>query len=175
MEFKLLNPPTSGTRITREGDRLVVPDDPIIPFIEGDGIGPDIWAASQPVFDAAVEKAYGGKKKIHWFEIFAGAKANQRFDQWLRSRRAPEPHGYHLPLKPFWAVGSFLGSCAFMLGVTIYLIASDGVPSTVPAGQILASGLVLTGLFAAFAAAMIWRGLAHDTRSEPAKARPASA
>lgn len=100
---------------------------------------------------------------------------NQLFDQWLRSRSAAEPQGFHLRFKPFWAVGSFLGNCAFMLGVTIYLIASDGVPSTVPAVQILASGLVLTGLFAAFAAAMIWRGLARDTRSERARARPASA
>ena len=58
-----------------EGNRkLVVPNNPIIPFIEGDGIGPDIWHASQIVFDAAVEKAYGGKKKIAWLEVLAGEK-----------------------------------------------------------------------------------------------------
>ena len=60
--FSILKPPTTGTAITRKGGRLVVPDDPIIPYIEGDGTGPDIWRASVRVFDAAVEKAFGGKK-----------------------------------------------------------------------------------------------------------------
>ncbi len=69
----------SGEKITlsRRG-KLQVPDNPIIPFIEGDGIGPDIWASAVRVFDAAVEKAYGGKRKIHWKEVFAGEKANAR-------------------------------------------------------------------------------------------------
>ncbi len=69
----------SGTQITlsRRG-KLQVPKDPIIPFIEGDGIGPDIWAAAQKVFDAAVEKAYAGDRKIHWKEVYAGEKANAR-------------------------------------------------------------------------------------------------
>ena len=67
-----------------EGNRkLVVPDNPIIPFIEGDGIGPDIWHASQIVFDAAVEKAYGGKKKIAWLEVLAGEKAYEKTGEWL--------------------------------------------------------------------------------------------
>jgi hypothetical protein len=60
-----------------------VPDNPIIPFIEGDGTGRDIWKASQRVFDAAVEKAYGGKRAIRWFEIFAGEKAFRQFNTWL--------------------------------------------------------------------------------------------
>lgn len=69
----------SGTKITRTNrGRLVVPNDPIIPYIEGDGIGPDIWAAAVKVFDAAVEKAYGGDRKVHWKEIYAGEKANAR-------------------------------------------------------------------------------------------------
>ena len=63
--------------------KLQVPDNPIIPFIEGDGIGPDIWAAAVRVFDAAVEKAYGGKRKIHWKEIYAGEKANAKTGEWL--------------------------------------------------------------------------------------------
>ena len=64
--------------------RFSVPDHPIVPFIEGDGTGPDIWRASQRVFDAAVEKAYGGKKKIAWYEVFAGEKAfKAQFDNWL--------------------------------------------------------------------------------------------
>src|SRR6059036_1967869 len=72
----------AGEKITRT-DRLNVPDQPIIPFIRGDGTGPDIWAASVRVFDAAVDKAYGGKKKIAWFEVFAGQLAKDKFDEWL--------------------------------------------------------------------------------------------
>ena len=67
--------PASGARITYSNGTYQVPDNPIIPFIEGDGTGRDIWKASQRVFDAAVEKAYGGKRRIKWFEIFAGEKA----------------------------------------------------------------------------------------------------
>jgi isocitrate dehydrogenase len=72
-----------GTRITFQEGRLNVPDDPIIPFIEGDGVGPDIWAASQNVFDAAIKKAYHGKRRIIWKEIYAGEKANARFGTYL--------------------------------------------------------------------------------------------
>ena len=67
--------PPGGEAITMRGGRLEVPARPIIPFIEGDGTGPDIWAASERVFDAAVQKAYGDKKKISWFEVFAGQSA----------------------------------------------------------------------------------------------------
>ncbi|MXW22797.1 MAG: isocitrate dehydrogenase (NADP(+)) [Candidatus Dadabacteria bacterium] len=70
-------------QIDEESRKLVIPDNPIIPFIEGDGIGPDIWHASQIVFDAAVEKAYGGKKKIAWFEVLAGEKAYDQTGEWL--------------------------------------------------------------------------------------------
>ena len=75
----------SGEKIQiDEGSRkLVIPDNPIIPFIEGDGIGPDIWYASQMVFDAAVDKAYGGKKKIAWLEVLAGEKAYEETGEWL--------------------------------------------------------------------------------------------
>ena len=72
-----------GTRITFQEGRLNVPDDPIIPFIEGDGVGPDIWAASQMVFDAAIKKAYHGKRRIIWKEIYAGEKANTRVGAYL--------------------------------------------------------------------------------------------
>ncbi|MEM9999054.1 MAG: NADP-dependent isocitrate dehydrogenase [Bacteroidota bacterium] len=78
-----LTPPTTGSKISISGGKLHVPDDPIIPFIEGDGIGPDIWKASEPVLDAAVEKAYGGSRKIHWMEVYAGEKANNQFGEWL--------------------------------------------------------------------------------------------
>src|SRR5450755_3400541 len=81
MPYKDITPP-AGEKITRD-QTLKVPDRPVIPFIRGDGTGPDIWAASEPVFDAAVEKAYGGKKKIAWFEVFAGQSAKDKFDEWL--------------------------------------------------------------------------------------------
>jgi len=73
----------AGDRIRYEGTTLIVPDRPVVPFIEGDGIGPDIWAATQRVLDAAVAKAYGGKKKIVWYEVFAGEKAHRMFGEWL--------------------------------------------------------------------------------------------
>lgn len=70
-----LNPPSQGAKITIQNSKLQVPDQPIVPFIEGDGTGPDIWKAAQRVFDAAVEKSYNGKRKIHWYEVYAGEKA----------------------------------------------------------------------------------------------------
>ncbi len=73
----------AGTRITFKDNRVTVPDDPIIPYIEGDGTGPDIWAASQNVFDAAVKKAYRGRRRIAWKEIFAGQKAYESFGTYL--------------------------------------------------------------------------------------------
>ena len=75
--------PSEGEKITRSNGTMQVPDRPIIPFIEGDGTGPDIWAASVRVFDAAVEKAYGGKRQIAWMEIIAGQKAKDTTDSWL--------------------------------------------------------------------------------------------
>ena len=72
-----------ATAITMGPEGLVVPNDPILPFIEGDGIGPDIWAASQAVFDAAVEKAYGGERKVAWKEVLAGEKAYNETGEWL--------------------------------------------------------------------------------------------
>ena len=75
--------PTEGKQIEYAGGKFRIPDQPIIPFIEGDGTGRDIWKASRRVFDAAVERAYGGKRKIAWFEVFAGEKAYNEFKQWL--------------------------------------------------------------------------------------------
>lgn len=75
--------PTEGEQITIEGGKLLVPDHPVIPFIEGDGTGRDIWKASKRVLDAAVEKAYGGKKSIAWYEVFAGEKAFNTYGEWL--------------------------------------------------------------------------------------------
>src|SRR5678815_4452613 len=75
--------PATGTAITLRNGRLVVPDDPIIPFIEGDGTGRDIWRASVRVLDSAVNKAYGGQKKIAWLEVYAGEKSFKQFNNWL--------------------------------------------------------------------------------------------
>jgi isocitrate dehydrogenase len=72
-----------GDSIEIKDGGLIVPDNPVIPFIEGDGIGPDIWVAAVKVFDVAVEKAYQGKRKIQWYEIFAGEKANKKFGEYL--------------------------------------------------------------------------------------------
>jgi len=76
-------PPANGARITIQSGKLSVPDHPILPFIEGDGTGPDIWRASVRVLDAAVQKAYGGKREIQWMEVYAGEKAYKHFSTWL--------------------------------------------------------------------------------------------
>jgi isocitrate dehydrogenase len=81
--FQNLTAPTRGERITIQHGKLSTPDNPIIPFIEGDGTGPDIWRSARAVFDAAVEKAYGGKRKIEWFEVYAGEKSFKKDSNWL--------------------------------------------------------------------------------------------
>jgi isocitrate dehydrogenase len=83
MSYSIIEVPENGEKITISNGKLNVPDNPILPFIEGDGTGPDIWRASVRVFDAAVEKAYGGKRKIAWMEVFAGGKAYDNFGEWL--------------------------------------------------------------------------------------------
>jgi isocitrate dehydrogenase len=83
MSYQNVSVPARGTKITIKAGRLQVPDNPIIPFVEGDGTGRDIWRASVRVFDAAVQKAYGGKRMIHWMEVFAGEKSYKRFKSWL--------------------------------------------------------------------------------------------
>lgn len=84
-QYAKLVPPSNGQKITVTNGKLNVPDHPIIPFIEGDGTGPDIWRASQRVLDAAIKKAYGGKRSIVWFEVYAGEKANVMYgpNTWL--------------------------------------------------------------------------------------------
>lgn len=81
--FKQYEMPTNGEKITIENGKLNVPNNPIVPFIEGDGTGPDIWNASVRVLDAAIEKAYKGEKKIAWYEVFAGEKAFNKYGEWL--------------------------------------------------------------------------------------------
>ncbi len=82
MAYKDITPPAGG-KISISNGKLNVPANPVLPFIRGDGTGPDIWAASQRVFDAAVQKAYGGQRKVAWFEVFAGETSKNKFDNWL--------------------------------------------------------------------------------------------
>ncbi len=91
--------PPAGEKITHDGGKIVVPDNPIIPFVEGDGIGPDIWAATRRVLDAAVEKAYGGKKKIAWYEVFAGEKAHANFGEWMPEKSVEAIREYQVAIK----------------------------------------------------------------------------
>jgi isocitrate dehydrogenase len=91
--------PEGGAKITIENGVLRVPDNPVIPFIEGDGTGPDIWRATVRVLDAAVEKAYGGKKRIHWMEIYAGQKSNDMFNSWLPDETVQACREYLVSIK----------------------------------------------------------------------------
>ena len=91
--------PAGGAKITIAGGKLTVPNNPIIPFIEGDGTGPDIWRASVRVLDAAVKKAYGGQRQIHWLEVYAGEKANNQFGTWLPDSTVQACRDYLVSIK----------------------------------------------------------------------------
>lgn len=130
----------SGTKVTIENGNLNVPNDPIIPFIEGDGIGPDIWAAAERVLDAAVEKAYGGTRKIHWHEVLAGQKAFDKTGEWLPQETLDDIKKYLIAIKgPLTTpVGGGIRSLNVALRQKLDLYACvrpvqyfDGVPSPV--------------------------------------------
>ncbi|HWW60130.1 MAG TPA: isocitrate/isopropylmalate family dehydrogenase, partial [Thermoanaerobaculia bacterium] len=89
----------NGTRIGYENNRIIVPDDPIVPYIEGDGTGPDIWRATQYVIDGVVEKLYGGRRKIQWLEVFAGDKAKAKFDDYLPQETLDQLAHYRVSIK----------------------------------------------------------------------------
>ena len=91
--------PSEGQPIEYAGGKFVIPDNPIIPFIEGDGTGRDIWKASRRVFDSAVDLAYGGKRKIAWFEVFAGEKAFNIFKQWLPDETVEAIRDFRISIK----------------------------------------------------------------------------
>ena len=91
--------PKDGAPITFGGGALQIPDNPIIPYIEGDGTGRDIWAASVRVFDGAIERAYGGKRKIQWYEVFAGEKAFSKFGDWLPQPTVDAIRDLHIAIK----------------------------------------------------------------------------
>ncbi|MDD1626532.1 MAG: NADP-dependent isocitrate dehydrogenase, partial [Methylococcaceae bacterium] len=94
-----LIPPLNGSPITMQNGQLVVPDNPIIPYIEGDGTGPDIWRATVRVLDAAVASAYGGQRKIHWLEVYAGGKANALLNTWLPDETVEACRDYLVSIK----------------------------------------------------------------------------
>lgn len=137
MKFEL---PTSGERISFENGKLDVPDNPIIPFIEGDGIGPDIWSATVRVIDNAVEKAFHGKRKIHWYEIYAGEKSYNLFGEWAPQDTFAAIRAYYVAIKgPLTTpVGGGIRSLNVMLRQKLDLYTClrpiryfDGVPSPV--------------------------------------------
>nr|WP_255688577.1 NADP-dependent isocitrate dehydrogenase [Brevibacillus sp. AF8] len=132
--------PTAGEKITVDNGKLVVPNNPIIPFIEGDGTGPDIWKASVRVLDAAVEKAYKGEKKIAWFEVFAGEKSFNQYSEWLPEDTLTAVREYLIAIKgPLTTpVGGGIRSINVALRQELDLYACvrpvqyfDGVPSPV--------------------------------------------
>jgi isocitrate dehydrogenase len=92
-------PPADGAKITIKNGKLLVPDNPILPFIEGDGTGPDIWRATVRVLEAAVAKAYGGKRRIRWMEVYAGEKANKLFNTWLPEETVAACREYLVSIK----------------------------------------------------------------------------
>ncbi len=94
-----LTPPPEGSPITMQNGKLVVPDNPIIPYIEGDGTGPDIWRATVRVLDAAVASAYSGQRKIHWLEVYAGGKANTLLNTWLPDETVDACRDYLVSIK----------------------------------------------------------------------------
>ena len=132
--------PTSGTRIDYQNNRIIVPDDPICPYIEGDGTGPDIWRATRFVLDGAVAKVYGGKKKIHWYEVFAGDKAQETYGEYLPQETLDALSYYRVSIKgPLSTpVGGGMRSLNVKLRQVLDLYACvrpvryfDGVPSPV--------------------------------------------
>ena len=136
--------PTSGTRIGYENNRLIIPDDPIVPYIEGDGTGPDIWRATRVVIDGAVQKMYGGKRRIHWHEVFAGDKAFEQFGEYLPQETLDQIAHYRVSIKgPLSTpVGGGIRSLNVTLRQVLDLYACvrpvryfDGVPSPVRAPE----------------------------------------
>jgi isocitrate dehydrogenase len=97
--YKLATVPSAGERIAYEGGVLKVPDNPIIPYVEGDGTGPDIWRASVRVFDAAVEKAYAGQRRVSWMEVFAGEKAFTNYKDWLPQETVDAMQDFRVSIK----------------------------------------------------------------------------
>jgi isocitrate dehydrogenase len=140
MSYNGVEIPRNGAKITYANGKLVVPDNPIIPFIEGDGTGRDIWKAAVRVFDAAIRKAYGTKRTVHWYEVFAGEKAYKKFGEWLPDDTVAAIKGFRIAIKgPLTTpVGGGIRSLNVMLRQVLNLYACvrpvkyyPGVPSPV--------------------------------------------
>ena len=140
MASQRLPKPSSGTRIGFENGKIVVPDDPIVPYIEGDGTGPDIWRATQYVLDGAVKKVYGGKKRFAWYEVYAGEKAEVKFNEVLPQETLDALAYYRVSIKG--PLGTPVGGGIRSLNVTLRQVLDlyacvrpvryfDGVPSPV--------------------------------------------
>jgi isocitrate dehydrogenase len=136
--------PTGGAKITLNKGKLIIPDNPILPFIEGDGTGRDIWRASVRVLDAAVQKAYGGKRKIHWMEVYAGQKSFDRCQSWLPDQTVGAFRDYLIGIKgPLTTpIGGGISSLnvALRQGLDLYVCLRPvrwfkGVPSPVKAPE----------------------------------------
>src|SRR6266542_2737091 len=139
-QYKLAKVPAGGEKIAFEKGALSVPDNPIVPFVEGDGTGPDIWRASVRVFDAAVERAYSGKRKIEWMEVYAGEKSFKDFKDWLPQETVDAMQEFRVSIKgPLTTpVGGGIRSLNVTLRQVLDLYACvrpvryfDGVPSPV--------------------------------------------
>ncbi len=140
MEQSINKSRTEMNVITSENGRLVVPDQPIIPFIQGDGIGPEIWTASQRIFDAAVQKSYGERRKVQWMEVYAGKRAFDRSGSWLPDETIQAFRDYHVgikgPLTTPIGVGMRSLNVALRKGLDLYVCQRPirwftGVPSPV--------------------------------------------
>ena len=140
MTFRHVHPPADGQEIQWGDGRLEVPDRPTVPFIEGDGIGPDVWRATKLVLDSAIAQVYGGSRSIAWFEVFAGEEAKSRYDEWLPQETVEAIRQYRAAIKgPLTTpVGGGFRSLNVTLRQTLDLYASvrpiryfKGVPSPV--------------------------------------------
>jgi isocitrate dehydrogenase len=140
MSYNGIGVPKEGAKITYVNGKLVVPDNPIIPFIEGDGTGRDIWRASVRVFEAAVAKAFDGKRTVYWYEVFAGEKAYRKFGEWLPDDTVAAIKAFRVAIKgPLTTpVGGGIRSLNVTLRQTLNLYACvrpvkyyEGVPSPV--------------------------------------------
>src|SRR3982750_3255327 len=139
-KYKFAKVPPRGEGIGYRKGALAVPENPIIPFVEGDGTGPDIWRASVRVFDAAVEGAYSGQRKVAWMEVFAGEKSFKQFNDWLPQETIDAMQEYRFSIKgPLTTpVGGGIRSLNVTLRQLLDLYACirpvryfDGVPSPV--------------------------------------------
>ena len=184
MAYTNVKVPVGGEKITIESGKLQVPDHPIIPFVEGDGTGRDIWRASVRVFDAAVKKAYGGKRSIHWMEVYAGEKAFKLSNNWLPEETTDAFREFLVGIKgPLTTpIGGGIRSLNVALRKQLDLYVCQrpvryytGVPSPVKCSRAnvrLASSTPDAGVPAGIDSTMLWTSLAGFPSRHAAVGRP---